>query len=95
MIKRIIAVETNTYPLPNLTGVSTELNLSHMEQTSGHLRGNSALSYSGPPDHSPYKEEEGEDIPFQKIHKMILLLCELLILTKGQSTAFITTPMLT
>mgnify|MGYP005727771293 CR=1 FL=1 len=39
MIKRIIAVETNTYPPPNLTGVSTELNLSHMLPPLRHLRG--------------------------------------------------------
>ena len=51
MIKRIIAVETNTYPPPNLNGViSTELNLSHMVPPSGHLRADRALFYSEPPD---------------------------------------------
>ena len=44
MIKRIIAVETKTYPPPNLTGVSTELNLSSMVPPFRHLRRNEALS---------------------------------------------------
>ena len=62
MIIRIMAVETYINPLLNPTGVSTELNLSHMVSPSWHLRGDRALSYSGPPDHSPLQRRRRKKI---------------------------------
>ena len=60
MIKRIIAVKTNTYPPINLTGASIELNLSHMVPPFRHLRGTGLYLTVVLWTTAPYEEEEEE-----------------------------------